>query len=303
MNHGVFLILSFCLFSASSAVAQLASINPSSSPYENPRNVFASPLFASNVGTYREDFGGNLPVDNISNLYIASNLNYPSIITAGTPWPLGPTPQVPLIGSELTAFNNFTNFRPGGGSVKVIFLGESAGASNDFGFTRYSTSGPLPTSSSPLTSLITNIETTGTPNITSGWETVFDYEANEKVDIWLNGKGINSSLGGFFYFLGWGNHLAGDETLARMRWEIRDVTTTYFNESGNIITGEVPTLVMGLEDLRPTSADNDYNDIIIALQFLPTQLLEIPEPSSFGSIGAAGLLAWGLVGCRRRLRP
>jgi hypothetical protein len=71
----------------------------------------------------------------------------------------------------------------------------------------------------------------------------------------------------------------------------------------------VDTLLIAFEDLRgpalppggglPTipPGDADYTDFIVAFQFLPTQQSMVPEPSTYGLIGAAALMA--VVGYRR----
>lgn len=64
-----------------------------------------------------------------------------------------------------------------------------------------------------------------------------------------------------------------------------------------------PWTVMGFEDIQPTNPDNpgprtDYNDILFAIRadFLEQQA-PVPEPSTYGLMGAAALLA--LAGYRR----
>jgi hypothetical protein len=59
--------------------------------------------------------------------------------------------------------------------------------------------------------------------------------------------------------------------------------------------------LLGIEDLAAQQGpDWDYNDIVLALQFFDkngTPLTPVPESSTYGLIGAAGLL--GLVLVRR----
>jgi hypothetical protein len=65
----------------------------------------------------------------------------------------------------------------------------------------------------------------------------------------------------------------------------------------------VTTYVVGLEDWRlDRSSDADYSDNVIALQFFtssgtPLTSEVVPEPATFGLIGAAALL--GLVALRK----
>jgi hypothetical protein len=70
----------------------------------------------------------------------------------------------------------------------------------------------------------------------------------------------------------------------------------------------VDTLLIAFEDLRGPSlppggglpvippGDGDYTDFLVGFQFLPTQTA-VPEPSTYGLLGAAALLA--LVATRR----
>ncbi|ATC64412.1 hypothetical protein CMV30_10840 [Nibricoccus aquaticus] len=198
----------------------------------------------------------------------------------------------------------------GGGTVKTIFLGESAGANNDFGFIRSGTS--ISTSSNYIP-LATNIVNTNTPGgtIQSGWETLANYGAGERLDFWLNNPGTFDGGGAYFAFLenSVGAAFAGGDPYTHSKYSWTNVLTEYVDTNGATVRGNVATLLIAFEDLRgpalapgaalPTIApgDGDYTDFIVGFQFLPTQPSMVPEPSTYGLIAALGLMA---VIARRR---
>lgn len=255
-------------------------------------NTFAA-ASATNKASYDAKFGpGGM------NLYFASQLFAPSATVNS--W------STVTQTSDLGA--NFS-FLPGGGTVKTIFLGESAGSGNDFGFIKV---GANLGSSTSYQALATNIVNTNTPGgtIQSGWETYASYGAGEKLDFWLNNPGTTNPGGAYFAFLqsGVGSAFAGGDPYAHTKFSWTTVLTEYLDGTGTLVQGNVSTLLIAFEDLRgpalppggglPTipPGDADYTDFIVGFQFLPPQTM-VPEPSTYGLIGAAALM--GLVGYRR----
>jgi hypothetical protein len=256
-----------------------------------------APTFAEssafNKASYQAKFGSNL------GLYFASGAYAPSAIVNSWSY----VTQTSDLGA------NFT-FLAGGGSVKTIFLGESAGALNDFGFIK---AGSDLSVSSNYKALITDIDNTNTPGspLQSGWETYAHYGAGEKLDFWLNNPGTYGPGGAYFAFLqdGVSSAFAGGDPYSHVKFTWTTVLTEYLDGNGVMVQGEVDTLLIAFEDLRgpalPAGAaaptippgDADFTDFIVGFQFLPSQQSMVPEPSTYGLIGAAALL--GLVGYRR----
>jgi hypothetical protein len=197
----------------------------------------------------------------------------------------------------------------GGGTVKTIFLGESAGAANDFGFIK---KGADVSNAANYTALATDImNTNGAPggNIQSGWETFVNYGAGERLDFWLNNPGTFDGGGVYFSFLEntVGSAFADGDPYTHSKFSWTSVLTEYVDATGATVTGNVDTLLIAFEDLRgptlepgaglPTipPGDGDYTDFIVGFQFLPSQMALVPEPSTYGLMGAGcliALLAW-----------
>jgi len=201
-----------------------------------------------------------------------------------------------------------------GGTVKTIFIGESAGSANDFGFIK---AGADLSMSSNYTSIVNDVVNTGdaSGNIQSGWEAMVNYGAGEQLDFWLNNPGTFVPGGTYFSFLqnGAGSAFANGDPYAHTKFSWTSVMTEYVDLNGATVHGNVDTLLIAYEDLRgpelppggglPTipPGDADYTDFIVAFQFLPDQLPPVPEPSTYGLMGAAALVA--LVGYRRWKSP
>jgi hypothetical protein len=247
-----------------------------SPPLPSGISTFAAPTYASNVAQYQADLG---------DLYFDSNDTVPSSIQS---WNIGPVNLASVYGSN--------PFLAAGGSVKVIFLGETAGWTNDFVYSSSAAPGVF-------TPLVTDIENNLMPpfgTIQSGQETQVSYAAGTTLDFWANSGGPIGE-GGLFPAFSGANMYAGSDATVHTRWSTRNVTTTYFNGS-SVVTAEILTLLVGFEDVRSTFTqyyDADYNDLVVAFQFLPSQT-PVPEPSTYGLMGAAALIGVALL--RRRMR-
>jgi hypothetical protein len=282
---------------AATFAAALASV-ASAQILPNPTgvNLFNNPLYIDNVANYSAAFG-NAGAPN-GNLYIDSGANVTPPAIVG--WNNGVAP--------------FPTFSPTGGSVKVVFLGETAGNNNDFGYVKFPNVGGIGNTAN-LSYLATDIENSlnGGGNIGSGQEAYVHYSAGETVDFFLYNSGdpyANGGLGAWFV-LGQGGleaYLHGQALpgYQHYRWTTQSVWTKYANEYGVETEGFVDTLLVSFEDFtfaqtNPNEAPPivipgaDYSDFIFAFQFLPNQA--VPEPSTYGLMGAAALL--GLVGYRR----
>jgi hypothetical protein len=283
------------ILAASLAVAMVSSVSAQINPNPTGVNLFTNPLFAQNAANYDAAFHSGGPN---GDLYIDSGANVTPPAIAG--WNNGVAP--------------FPTFNAGGGSVKVIFLGETAGNLNDFGYVKFPNVGGI-TDTANLSYLATDIENayTGGGNISSGQEAYVHYNAGETVDFFLYNSGnpfADQGLGAWFV-LGQGGleaylHNQAIPGYQHYRWTTQSVWTKYAQSDGTIVDGFVDTLLVSFEDFtfaqtNPNDANPiaipgaDYSDFIFAFQFLPSQA--VPEPSTYGLMGAAALL--GLVGYRR----
>ena len=265
-------------FAAALATVASAQINPA---LPTGINAFVAPSafnaasYAATLNQFYLDSSGNVPLPNLGGF-------------TSTPPPV--------------------SFLAGGGTVKAIFLGETAASLNDFGYIRYNPATPDFTNPANYVALSTDIDN-NTNGLASGYETLVHYNGGTKVDFWLNNPApFNPGQGGaYFSFILDGSTTTSfttpNDLTLHIKYATYNVLTEYWNGSA-FVQGLVPTLVVAFEDLSalpgsgnnaPTPADGDYTDFIFAFQFLPNQA--VPEPSTYGLMGAAALL--GLVGYRR----
>jgi hypothetical protein len=130
----------------------------------------------------------------------------------------------------------------------------------------------------------------------------FAIGANASFDLWFQGE---NAINGGDYTLFHPSNSSPNLAPGNVKWSQQTVIANTWNVSMNAYV-DVTTYVIGLEDWRlDGGTDYDYSDSIIALQFYtlsgaPFPDGAVPEPSTYGLIGAGALL--GLVALRRRTR-
>lgn len=207
-----------------------------------------------------------------------------------------------IIQSRLETLN--TN----GGILRTIFLAESAGWHNSFGYT-YDGNPASATQSFTVFESMESNTTEATQNVTFG--DFFDVSLAagdlDDFDLWFQGAGTEgsdipdpaTSPGGVYTlfrpenstpFLAPGNILWAQESV---------VANTWIAPLG--VYADVETYLVALEDWRlDRGSDVDYTDSIFAFQFYTvegTPFTPVPEPSTYGLIGAGALI--GLIWLRR----
>lgn len=274
-----------------SAFAQLKPVPPSSSvdgvlSQSIGVNAGASHWESlSGIGAYKFASDSNL---NTPNMHSPDNI-------LGLSWSTSVNSTVQTI---------MNNLNSAGGTVRVIFLGESAGWFNDFGYT-YSGNPQGPDSYT----VYKDMQSYGaTPNIHFGDNFSVNLNPGDAstFDLWLNGVGVMgntnpspTSDGGVYTafhstnsqpYVAPGNVLWAQSALNVSTWN------TFLGDYAN-----TSTFLVGFEDWRLNhNADKDYNDYVFALQFLDKDgrpFSPVPEPSTYGLIGALALV--GFVARRR----
>lgn len=208
-------------------------------------------------------------------------------------------------GMNFMAASSLMKIQNEGGTIRTIFTGESAGWLNDFG---YSYSGNPATVGQSFT-VFSNIQALApSPTIFFGdyFEVNFATKSLNNFDLWLNGVGAmglnnppTSDNGGVYTIFNPANstpYIAPGNVL----WATTPIMVdTWVQSLGAYVP--IATYLVGVEDWRlDKGADGDSNDFVFALQFLDKNgrgITPVPEPSTYGLLGAIALL--GLVARRR----
>jgi hypothetical protein len=225
-------------------------------------------------------------------------------------------------GKPSTVASNIASIDAAGGTIRAIFTGESAGWVNDFGYTRSGnpTTGGLGNPNQSFT-VYENIQAV-TPGATISFGDHFDVTFDKsddvsKFDFWLNAVGAfgpanpppaPGGVGGIYTILNAANSIPyiapGNVLWAQSPILVNTFVGLLADTTDGLADGytNVPTWLVGIEDWRRDSSlvDNDFNDFVFGIQLFDVNgrpFGPVPEPSTYGLIGAAALL--GLVGFRR----
>ncbi len=209
---------------------------------------------------------------------------------------------------KTTAPTSFTaasqNLNATGGIVRVIFLGETAGWLNDFGYTYNG----VPTGSEAYTAW-SQIQSYGcNPNIKFGdyFDLTLAPGAMGSLDFWFSANGGSRSgektnQGGHYTLLG-APGVSGQPS--QFLWANNNLAVNTWSQLLNE-SSLFDTYLIGMEDWRlDRGADRDYNDFQFAVQFLNadgTAQAIIPEPGQYAALAGMAALLGALWQKRRRV--
>jgi PEP-CTERM motif len=267
----------------SSAFAQLATLPP-------PSTADGVPVLGigANAGvTHWEDPG------TLGHYRIASDVNLP--LPSGLTW-------ASTAPSAVT--NTLARINAGGGTIRAIFTGESAGWLNDFGYTN---SG-MPAGPGSFT-VFSDIQALAPATIAFGDHVDVGLLPGEAstFDFWLNGTDSFTTAnpspttnGGVFTVFHQTNSVPfiapGNVRFAQSPLLVNTLVGGVYQD--------VFTYMVAVEDWRlDRGSDMDSSDFVFGLQFfdaagIPFGDVPVPEPSTYGLMGAVGLL--GLAAWRRK---
>lgn len=200
-----------------------------------------------------------------------------------------------------------------GGTLRMIFLGESASWLNDFGYT-YSGDPSGPNSFTAFRN-ISAVSPGNTISFGDHLDLPLLHGDAETLDFWFNAVGAQgpttpaaTNFGGVYTVL----HPANSTPalpISASAWAQRSLlVNTWIPALRNYV--DVPTFLVGLEDWRTDrGSDMDNNDFLFAFQVfavsggsegleIPSLSSPVPEPSTYGILGACGLM--GLAIWRQR---
>ncbi len=271
------LVLSLPLLVATGAFAQL------------------SPATGDRLADYQAWFDG---------FAVTSDANY-----TGTPHP--PAISTPV--ADLTSDRKWAGWQPNwGGSaltgpltnvdkefnlkVEIVFLGETAGWWDDLGIRLNGVDSVL----------ADGVQAAGaTPNRHFGDWTTITLAPGATLDFFVTGSESHSqdgvittggNTGGRYYALGSTPNIPASATM-QSYWGNLSPLATVRSEKDALL--DIPFTVLGFEDIQSQVSDRDYNDMVFAVRAsLDTEQGAVPEPSTYGLLGAVLLLL--LAEYRRR---
>lgn len=177
-------------------------------------------------------------------------------------------------------------------TVEIVFLGESGGWWNDFGYRLNGTNHLL----------ADGLQAVGGRTVSFGDHAFLTIDAGDEIDIFMTGSGLKKQDGAITIGAKGGLFHTFDKSLntgGSSNQSYYGTLTPLQSARAGVDLGAFT--VMGFEDynLKTGQSDRDYNDLLFAFRFIEAAA-PVPEPATYGVLAAGVLL--GAAAWRRRRR-